>query len=167
MQKIINCRFGGILIVVVSITFFLSSCGSNRVVGEKEKHMITYDSIDFQLSKITRLGSINSYGGGTFSHVKKGKFYIVTLEAKNNNAIKKEINLDEIILCDSSKTCLAVGRIDYNTVVDFPADRILKLRPYQKDGRHMFYAGPRDFVPMYFVINKDKNIFIKFEFKKD
>ncbi|WP_264522195.1 hypothetical protein [Flavobacterium sp. N1994] len=152
--------------LIFLMVFLLSSCAVNRIIGDKDKLTISYDSIDFKLSKIEHMGNINGYGSGVFSHVKNGKFFIVTLEAKNNSALKKEIDLDKIILCDSSKICLSVGRIDYNTIVDFPANRILKLLPNQKDGRHMFYAGPKDFVPMYIVINRDNNIYIKFDFNK-
>ncbi len=154
-------------IVLVFSVLLLSSCGKNRLAGEKETLTIDYDGMNFQVSKIKRLGQINSYGGGSFTGVKKGKFFVVTLEAKNNSDVKKQINLRQIILCDSSKRCLRVGRIDYNTVVDMPSDSILKLKPNQKDGRHMFYAGPRDFDPMYMVISNEKNVYIKFKFIKD
>lgn len=154
-------------IVLVFSVFILSSCGKNRLAGEKEKTTTDYDGMNFKVSKIQRLGQINGYGSGSYSGVKKGKFFIVTLEAKNNSDVKKQINLRQIFLCDSSKNCLRVGRIDYNTVVDWPSDSILKLNPNQKDGRHMFYAGPRDFEPMYMVINSEKNIYVKFKFIKD
>ena len=143
------------------------SCGTNRLIGTKETLTVVHDSVNFELVKIRRLGTMNSYGGGTFTSVRKGKFYIITLASTNNSNTTKTVDLDKVYLCDANRNCLEVGRIDYNTIVDMPAKHMMKIAPYRKEERHMFYAGPKDFIPAFLVINHEDKCGIKFGYNKE
>lgn len=159
-------------IILILISFFLSSCFSNRLITKSEKEkVISIDNVNYKLLKIGQNSFINNYGEGSNFTIKnsktkeKGRFYLIEIEIENLSNSKKIIDLDEIALCNDNKECLKPSRIDVQSIIDIPANNKLELGSNKNVGRKLIYAAPKNFKPKYILFNQENNQYIEFNYK--